>query len=57
MVFDKSGEVRPVIEEDCNSLVLLCDDMDDCWLTEDSWGGLINESFNGGGTGITGNYK
>ena len=32
----------------------LCEDLDDFWLTEDSWGGLMTELFNGGGTCITG---
>ena len=54
MVFDVSGEVRPGIEEACNSCVVLCKELDYCWLTEDRWVGLITESFNGGGTGITG---
>ena len=53
MIFDGSGEVRPGIEEACDSGVVLCEDMDDCWQTKDSWGGLMNESFNVGGTGIT----
>ena len=30
------------------------EDLDDYWQTKDSWGGLITESFNGGGTDITG---
>ena len=34
------------------SLGVSCKDMDDCWQTEDRWGGLMTESFNGGGTGI-----
>ena len=34
---------------------LLCEDLDDCWQTEDSWGGLMNELFNGRETDITGN--
>ena len=29
MVFDGSGEVQPVIEEACNSGVVLCEDLDD----------------------------
>ena len=29
MVFDGSGEVRPGIEEDCNSCVVLGEDLDD----------------------------
>ena len=33
---------------------VFCGELDDCWWTEDSWGGLMTESFNGGGTGITG---
>ena len=53
MVFYGSGEVRSGIEEACNSCVVLCEDLDGCWRTKDSWVGLITESFNGGGTGIT----
>ena len=48
MVFDGSGEVRPGIEEACNSCVVLGEDLDDCWKTEDSWFGLMNGSFHGG---------
>ena len=29
------------------------EDLDDYWLTEDSWGGLMTELFNGESTGIT----
>ena len=47
MVFDESGKVRPGIEEACYSGVEFCEDMYDCWRTEDSWGVLIR------GTGIT----
>ena len=37
MVFDGSGEVRKGIEEACDyGVVVLCEDMDDCRLTEDS---------------------
>ena len=54
MVFDGSGEVRPGIEEACNSCVVKCEDLDDCWRTEDSWVGLITGSFQGGSIGITG---
>ena len=32
---------------------VLCENLDDCWLTEDSRGVLMTESLNGGGTGIT----
>ena len=39
MVFDVSGEVRPGIEEACNSSVVLCEELDECWQTEDRWGG------------------
>ena len=53
VVFDWSGEVQPGIEETWNSCIVLCKDLDDCWLTEDSRGVLMTESFNGGGTGIT----
>ena len=34
---------------------VLCEDLDDCWQTEDSWGGLMTELFNGIETDITGN--
>ena len=54
MVFDGSGEVRPDIEEACSSCVVLREELDDCWRTEDSWGGLMNGSFHGGSVGITG---
>ena len=54
MVFDRSGEVRPVIEEACNPCVVLCGELDDCWQTKDIWVGLMTESFNVGGTVITG---
>ena len=54
MVFYVSGELRPGIEEACNSCVVLCEDLDDCWLTEDRWFGLITDSFNGGSTCING---
>ena len=57
MVFDGSGEVRPGIEEACNSCVVLCEDMDDCWQTEDSWFGLMTESFHVVSIGITGDYN
>ena len=53
MVFDGSGEVRPGIEEACGSGVVFYENMDECLQTEDSWVGLMTESFNGGGTGIT----
>ena len=36
---------------------VLCEELDDCWQTYDRWGGLMNELFNGGGTGITGDEK
>ena len=52
MVFDGSGEVRWGIEEACNSCVLLCEELDDCWQTKYSWGELMTKSFNGGGTDI-----
>ena len=54
MVFDGSDEFRPGIEEASDSGDVLCEELDVCWLTEESWGRLITESFNGGGTGITG---
>ena len=34
---------------------LLGEDLDDCWQTEDSWGELMTEWFNGRETDITGN--
>ena len=34
---------------------MLCEDLDDCWQTEDSWGGLMNKLFNGRETYITSN--
>ena len=57
MIFGGLGEVQTCIEEACNSCILLCEDLDDCWQTEDTWGGLMTESFNGGGTGITSDYN
>ena len=36
---------------------VLCEDMDDCWRTEDSWYGLMTELLNVGGTFITDNEK
>ena len=54
MVFDGSGELQPGIEEACDSSIVFCKDMDDCLQTEDSCGGLITKSFNGGVSGITG---
>ena len=46
MVFDGSGEVRPNIEEACDSDVVFCEDLDVYWQTKDSWGVLMTESFN-----------
>ena len=57
MVFDGSGEVRLGIEEACNSCVLFCNYLHDFWRNEDIWGGLMTESFNGGGTCITCDYN
>ena len=54
MVFDGSGEVRLGIEEACKSCIVLGEELDDCWRTEDSWVGLLNVSFHGGSIGITG---
>ena len=54
MVFDGSGEVRTGIEEACNSGIVFCEELDECWQNEDSWCGLMNESFNVLVTGITG---
>ena len=54
MVFDRSGEVRPGIEEACDFGVVFCEYLEDCWWTEDSWGKLMNKLFNVGGTYITG---
>ena len=53
MVFNGSGEIQPGIEEACNSGVVFCKDLDDCWQTDDIWGILMTESFSVGGTGIT----
>ena len=57
MVFDGSSEFRPGIEEAYDSGVVFCEDLDDCWLTDNIWGGLMTESLNWGGTGITGDEK
>ena len=54
MVFDGSGEVRPDIEEACNSCVVLGEELDDCLQTEDRLVGLIYESFYRGRVGMTG---
>ena len=52
MVFDGSAEVWPGIEEACDSGVVFYEELDDWLQTEDSWGVLITESFNGGGVDI-----
>ena len=57
MVFDRLGEVLTGIEEDCDSSVVFCEYLDYCWKTKDSWGVLMTESFNGGGTDITGGHN
>ena len=57
MVFGGSGGVWPGIEEDCDSGVVFCEELDEYLQTKDIWGKLMTESFNGGGTGITGDYK
>ena len=57
IVFDGSSEVRPGIEEAYGSGVVFCEDLDDYWQTKDILGVLMTESFNGGGTGITGDDK
>ena len=54
MVFDGLSEVWQGIGEACDSGVVFWVDLDECWQTEDSWGILITGSFNGGGTGNTG---
>ena len=33
---------------------VFCEELDDCWPTKDSWGGLMTKLFNGGETYITG---
>ena len=33
---------------------MLGEELDECWLTENSWVGLMNGSFHGGSVGITG---
>ena len=53
MVLYESGEFRLVIEEACNSGVVVCEELDDSWRTKDSWGVLMIELFNGEGTYIT----
>ena len=57
MVFYRSGEFRPGIEESCNSGFLFYEDLDDCWWTEGSCGVLMTESSNREGTGITSDEK
>ena len=53
IVFDRSGEVRPGIEEACEYSVVFCEELGDCWQTEEILGGLMTKQFNGGGIGIT----
>ena len=48
MVFDGSGGFRRVV---------FCEELDDCWQTEDIWGVVMAESLNLGVTGITGDDK
>ena len=55
MVFYRSAEVWPGIEEACDYSVVFCEYLDYSWKTEDIWGGSMTESFNGVGTGITSN--
>ena len=43
MVFDISAEVLPGIEDACDPGVMFYEEMDDYWLTEDIWGGLMTE--------------
>ena len=57
MVFDGSSGFRTGIEEACDSGFVFCEDLDECWQTKDSWGGLLTESFNVGGTCITSDDK
>ena len=33
---------------------VFCEELDECWWTEDRWGGLMTELFNGGETDVTG---
>ena len=53
MVFDRSAEVWPGIEETCDFFVVFYEEPDDCWQTNDRWGGLMTKSFNEGGISIT----
>ena len=41
ILFYRSGEVLPGIEEACDSGVVFCEELDDCLQTDDSWGELI----------------
>ena len=54
MLFDGSGEAQTGIEEASNSCVVLCEELDDFWQTDDSWVGLMTDTFNVGGTFING---
>ena len=54
MVFDGSAEAQLDIEEAYKSVVVFCQDLDDCWRTKDIWSVLMTESFNWGSTVITG---
>ena len=57
MIFYRSAEVRPGIEEACDSDIMFYEDLHDYWQTKDSLFGLMTESFNGVVTGIIGEEK
>ena len=57
MVFYGSSEVRPGIEEACESGVVLFGDMDESLVTKDSLGVLMTESLYRVGTDITIDYN
>ena len=46
-------ELLSLLLKRCLSQGVFCEELDDCWQTEDSCGGFMTELFNGGGTGIT----
>ena len=50
-------ELLPFILKHRLSRGVKCEELDDCWLTEDSWYALMTGLFNGRGTDINVNYN
>ena len=48
-------DLLPLLLNQRLSIGVLCEELDYCWQTEDSWDVSMTELFNGVGTGITGN--